>query len=98
MAATNWMPDCRRVPTGAYGGYGSIEADTVVCHSIEGWRTTMDEWASEKEVVHQASYRQRWNYYPVRTSKPSSVARRACRRYSKPFGRCTLDWLSWSQS
>ena len=36
MAATNWMPDCRRVPTGAYGGYGSIEADTVVCHSIEG--------------------------------------------------------------
>ena len=56
MAATNWMPDCRRVPTGAYGGYGNIEADTVVCHSIEGWRTTMDEWASEKEVVHQASY------------------------------------------
>ena len=56
MAERNWMPDCRRLPTGAYGGYGNIEAVAAVCHSIEGWRTTMDEWASEKEVVHQASY------------------------------------------
>lgn len=56
MATRNWMPDCRRVPTGAYGGYGSIEATDVVCHSIEGYRKTMDTWASEKEVVHQVSY------------------------------------------
>lgn len=57
---TGWMPDVERAETAAQGGYsvedGEMKATAVVIHVIEGWLTTMIEWARERPVHHQASY------------------------------------------
>jgi len=51
-----WMPEVSKNPTAAYGGYGNITPTAVVCHVIEGWKSTMNEWASQRPVINQASY------------------------------------------
>ena len=56
MATRNWMPHVRQHRTNAFGGYSNFKADTVVCHIIERWRTTMDRWAKEAPVQNQVSY------------------------------------------
>jgi len=51
-----WMSKASKLQTAAMGGYGTITPIAVVCHVMEGWKNTMDDWARERPVVNQASY------------------------------------------
>ena len=51
----DWMPGVRQQPTAATSAR-TLQPEAVVCHVIQGHRTTMDAWAAERPVVHQASY------------------------------------------
>ena len=50
------MSKAAKLQTAAMGGYGTITPIAVVCHVMEGWKNTMDDWARERPVVNQASY------------------------------------------
>jgi N-acetyl-anhydromuramyl-L-alanine amidase AmpD len=55
-----WMPGAVRVETAAQGGYGvapgEMRATAIVHHVMEGWLSTMIQWAQERPPHHEASY------------------------------------------
>lgn len=58
--ATGWLDEIEAIPTAAFGNYpavpnGQMWPKQVVSHIMEGWQTTMINWARERPVVNRKS-------------------------------------------
>ena len=43
-----WMPNVEHIPTAAFGGYGVIKPVGAINHIMQGYQTTMINWAKER--------------------------------------------------
>ncbi len=59
MSERGWAPFAEAIPTAAYGGYGmapgSMQPIAVMSHIMQGYQSTMIDWAEERPAEHQVS-------------------------------------------